>query len=155
MWAHQPLLRSWGSVLALLSGSVVSMGIVARAANAEGVVNGGAFGTSGIDSRINSTGSLIDVLGDSHLQAVAVADGSRQASRVQARPASPRELASAAAEVGGDMFRHSRLALPLVMQSAVGDSGDAALPAAAIRSMTGPMVGLKAHPRTWGSTLDR
>lgn len=149
MGAHQTTVRSWGSVLALLIGAVVSMGIVARAANAEGVIHGRSFVAGGSES----AASLIDSLGDTHLQAPLAADVSRQASRVTARPASLRERTKA--EIGGDLFRHSRLALPLVMQSAVGESADAALAAGDVRPMTGPMVGLKPHPRTWGSTLDR
>jgi len=123
------------------------MGIVARAANAEGVIHGRSFVAG--DSK--PAASLIDALGDSQLQApVAV---SQPASRVAARPASLRERT--AEEVDGDLFRHSRLALPLVMQSAVGEPAETALAASEIWPMTGPMVGFKTHPRTWGSMLDR
>ena len=149
MGTYPSLSRSWGSVLALIVAAVVSMGIIARAANAEGVLNGGAFIAGGAESGT----SLIDALGGTQLQAPVVNDVSLQASRVSARPASLRERAEA--EVGVDIFRHSRLALPLIMHSAVGESTEAALVASNVRLMTGQMVGLKPHPRTWGSTLDR
>jgi hypothetical protein len=142
-------MRSWGSILAVLIGAVVGMGIVARAANAEGVVNGGSFVSGGIES----AASLIDSLGDTQLHAPFETGVSRQASRVALRPASLGERTKA--ETGADLFRHSRLVLPLVMKSAVGESVDVALAASDIRSMNGPMVGLRPHPRTWGSTLDR
>jgi hypothetical protein len=150
MGAHQSsLVQSWGSVLVPLIGAAMSMGVVNPAANAEGVVNGGSFIAGGVESGV----SLIDTLGDTHLQAPLASDVSPRTGRVSARPTSLRERT--VAEVGGDVFRHSRLALPMVMQSAVGESADAALVASDIRPMKGPLVGLKPHPRTWGSTLDR
>lgn len=140
-------MRSWGRVLALICGAVVSMGLVARAANAEGVFNGGSFTAS----ELASDASLIDSLGDAQLEASVASDPSRQDSRVSPRPASLRERAEA--KVGGDIFRHSRLALPLVVHSAVGESVDTGLVAGTQRPMSGPLVGLRPHPRTWGSTL--
>ena len=150
MGAHQTAVRSWGSVLSLLIGAIVSMGIVARAANAEGVIHGQSFVVGGS----KPAASLIDALGDSQLQAPLAAAVSQPASRVAARPASLRERTTTV-EVDGDLFPHSRLALPLVMQLSVGDPAEAALAASEIRPMTGQMVGFKPHPRTWGSTLDR
>lgn len=153
MGAHRPatgaLMQSRGSILALLIGAVVSLGVVARAANAEGVVNGGSFVSGGIDS----AASLIDSLGDTQLHAPLETHASRQASRASLRPASLGERTKA--ETGADLFRHSRLVLPLVMNSAVGESVDVVLAAGDIRPMNGPLVGLRPHPRTWGSTLDR
>jgi hypothetical protein len=149
MGVHQSADQPWVSALALLVGAVVSMGIVAPDANAEGVFNGGSFIAGGFETGV----SLIDTLGDTQLQAPLASDASPRNGRVSARPTSLRERAEA--EVGGDVFRHSRLALPMVMQSAVGESVDAALIASDIRPMKGPLVGLKPHPRTWGSTLDR
>lgn len=125
------------------------MGIVAPVTNAEGVVTGGSFIAGGVEPGV----SLIASLGDTQLQAPPASDALRQIGRVSARPTSLRERT--AEEVGDDMFRHSRLALPMVIQSAVGESADAALVASDIRPMKGPLVGLKPHPRTWGSTLDR
>lgn len=125
------------------------MGIIARSANADGVVAGGSFVAGGS----KPAASLIDAQDDSQLQAPLAAAVSQSASRVAARPASLRERKTA--EVGGDLFPHSRLALPLVMQSAVGDPVEAALAASEIRPMTGQMVGCKPLPNTLGSTRDR
>lgn len=149
MGAVQTSMRSWGRVLALISGAVVSMGLGVPAANAEGVVNGGLFTAGGVAS----AASLIDSLGDAQLESSLASDVSRPETRVSPRPASLRERTET--KVGGDIFRNSRLALPLIVQSAIGSSPEEALAISSMRPMTGPMVGLRPHPRTWGSTLDR
>lgn len=127
----------------------MGLGIFAHSAHAEGVLSGGAF----ISGNLQSDGSLMSALGSAQIEAPADAAPSRPGSRVTPRPASPQERADAV--VGDDMFRHSRIALPLVLQSAVGEPVDAIIAASSIRPMTGSMVGLRPHPRTWGSTLGR
>lgn len=142
-------IQTSGQLLALVSAAAMSMGILAQSARAEGVLGGGSF----ISGGLQSDASMIDALGGSQLEASAVAMSSRPVSRVAPRPASPRERTDAVA--GDDVFRHSRIALPLVLQSVVGEPADAVMAAGGVRPMTGPMVGLRPHPRTWGSTLGR
>jgi len=148
MGIRQSSTRSWGSLLALLAGSVVSAGIAARSVNAEGVMLGGASIASGFQP----AGSVVDAFAGIHYQPSAAADAGRRADQARARPATLRERAEGG--VTGDIFRHSRLALPLLTKSTVGDADDAVRPAADTRAMKGPMVGLKPHPRTWGSMLE-
>ena len=141
--------QTWGHVLALVSSAVVSVGILAQSARAEGVLSGGSF----ISGGVQPDASMIDALGGSQFEAPAVTIASSPASRKSPRPASPQERTEAA--TGDDIFRHSRIALPLVLQAAVGEPADAVTTANSVRPMTGPMVGLRPHPRTWGSTLGR
>lgn len=150
MGAIRSSVQAWGQVLALVSAAVMSAGSFAQSARAEGVLVGGAFVSGGLQA----DGSLIDALGSTQLEAAALAVPPRPTrSRVVLRPASPQERVDAVA--GDDIFRHSRIALPLVLHSAVGEPVDAVVAASSVRPMTGTMVGLRPHPRMWGSTLGR
>ena len=148
MGAIRSSVQTWSQVLALIAAAVMSVGSFVQTARAEGVLGSGAFVSGGLQE----DGSLTDALGSTHLEAPAVAEPSRPASsRMAIRPASPDERADA----GDDFFRLSRIALPLVLHSAVGDPVDTVITASSVRPMTGTMVGLRPHPRTWGSTLGR
>lgn len=148
MGAIRSSVQTWSQVLALIAAAVMSVGSFAQSARAEGVLGSGAFVSGGLQE----DGSLTDALGSTHLEDAAEAAPSRPASsRMAIRPASPDERADA----GGDFFRLSRIALPLVLHSTVGEPADAVVIASSVRPMTGTMVGLRPHPRTWGSTLGR
>lgn len=150
MGAIRSSVQAWGQVLALVSAAVMSVGSFAQSARAEGVLVGGSFVSGGL----RADSSLVDALGSTQVEAPALAVPSRPtSSRTALRPASPQERADAVA--GDDIFRHSRIALPLVLHSAVGEPVDAVISASSVRPMTGTMVGLRPHPRTWGSTLGR
>ncbi|MFM8954151.1 MAG: hypothetical protein ACKOOF_13995 [Planctomycetaceae bacterium] len=150
METFHPSIWPWGRVLALVSAAVVNMGFVARLAHAEGVVASDFFVAGGV---VGSGGSLVGALGDNRLQASAAAVASHQAKRVSPRHTSPLERASA--DIGGDVFPRSRLVLPLLVQAAIDNPADAEAGVATMIPMTGPMVGLRPHPRMWGSTLER
>jgi hypothetical protein len=149
METFHPSIWLWGRVLAVLSAAALHTGFVGRLANAEGVVTSGFFVAGGVEAG----GSLVGALGGNGLQAPAAAVASHHAKRVSPRHTSPLERAGA--DVGGDVFPRSRLVLPLLVQTAIDSPADAEAVVAAMMPMTGPMVGLRPHPRTWGSTLDR
>lgn len=115
---------------------------------AEGVISGNSFVSGGLSGDV----SLVSDLGDAALSAEL--PRSREIStpsvRVQARSSSPQERVDS--EVGNDLFRNLRLALPLFAESAVGAAVDAPM-IAAIKPMSGPMVGVRPNPRVWGSTF--
>lgn len=139
----------WGRVLALVSAAFLHTGFIARLAHAEGVVASGFFVAGGAE--VGS--SLVGALGEGGLQAPPAVSPSRQTPRASPRPASPLERSRE--DVGGDIFPRSRLVLPLVVQAAIDDPADVEAAVATITPMTGPMVGLRPHPRMWGSTFDR
>lgn len=141
-------LRSWIRLLALAAGSFVGAGVVARAAHAEGVLGNNSLAAG------HSAGarSLVGALGDAALQAPAVNAVSMAPLQNALRPTMPGQPTPATRDV--DFFQLSRLALPLVMQAAVGRTPEAEL-AATVRPMKGQMVGFRPDPRSWGSMFDR
>ena len=128
----------------------VSAWATAGSLRAEGVVSGGSFVHGGLGAEV----SLVNDLGGASLATVAPAatSASTPDTLINPRSASPRERIDS--EVGTDLFRNLRLTLPLVMESTVGAPVDAPM-TAVVRPMSGQMVGLRPHPRTWGSTLGR
>lgn len=149
MQTLHPSIVSWVRLLALISTAVLHAGFAARPAHAEGVVASGSFVAGGVQAGP----SLVGALGGSGLQAPPAVSPSRQTPHASPRPASPLERSSAG--VGDDIFPRSRLVLPLVVQAAIDTPADAEAAVATMTPMTGPMVGLRPHPRMWGSTLDR
>jgi hypothetical protein len=137
MNTFHPSIWLWGRVLALVSAAFLHTGFVARLANAEGVVSSDFFVAGGV---VEAGGSLVGALGGNRLQA-------------PASVVAPHERASA--DIGGDVFPRSRLVLPLLVQAAIDSPADAEAVVATMTPMTGPMVGLRPHPRTWGSTFER
>lgn len=138
----------FSSLLHLIVGASLAFAVFTGAARAEGVTGGSAFIIG------NSDVSLVSELGDATLSAELNATTRVPAPNLGIAPrlASPQERTDSV--VGGDPFPNMRLALPLVVQSTVGNAVDASL-ASSVRSMSGPMVGVRPHPRTWGSMLGR
>jgi hypothetical protein len=136
------------SFLRLFVGACMAAGVLAGAVHAEGVIGGGAF--TGGNADVSLVGELGDVALSAELPSTPQVPAST--SRITARPASPQERADA--QVGSELFPNLRLALPLVVASTVGDPVDASL-ATSVRPMSGQMVGVRPHPSTWGSGLDR
>jgi hypothetical protein len=150
MNTFHPSIWLWGRVLALVSAAFLHTGFVARLANAEGIVSSDFFVAGGV---VEAGGSLVGALGGNRLQAPASVVAPHQAKHVPLRHTSPLERASA--DIGGDVFPRSRLVLPLLVQAAIDSPADAEAVVATMTPMTGPMVGLRPHPRTWGSTFER
>lgn len=126
----------------------MAAGVFAGSVRAEGVTGGGAF-ISG-----NGDISLVSALGEASLTAelVSTTPSPTPTARNAPRSASPQERIEN--QAGGELFPHLRLALPLVVHATVGVADEASL-MASVRAMSGPMVGVRPHPRTWGSMLDR
>ena len=136
------------SALRLFAGACMATAVCTGAVRAEGVVGGGVFVVG------NSDVSLVSELGDASLSAElpSAIQKPSSVSRISPRSASQQERIDSQATI--EPFPNLRLALPMVVQSTVGGAVDASL-AASSRSMSGPMVGIRPHPSTWGSTLGR
>jgi hypothetical protein len=136
------------SSLRLFVGACMVAGMFAESVRADGVIGGGAFMSDSAD--VSLVGQLGDATLSSDLPSKALAPASN--SLIAARPASPQERVDA--QMGTDLFPNLRIALPLVVVSTVGAPVEASL-ATSVRPMSGPMVGVRPHPSTWGSALGR
>lgn len=131
--------------LVLIAGACAAACLGAGSLHAEGFVSVGAGG-------LKQDASLVSSLGDAALAAEVTPASQVPVAAVAPRSASPREQTEA--QVGSELFRNLRLAIPLVAESSVGSPIDAPMPAE-FRPMSGPMVGVRPHPSIWGSSFAR